>query len=172
VPQIVFWAIFLLISLAVAWRSLMARPPRAPGGPGTVTLRRTIPSRYHYWQTGLASMGASPFSRERMVRELQLLVLQVLAEHARTSPDELRERMLHGELDVSQEAPVIQALMVPPGGRFYYEDPMIGPGGLAGWLRRLFRRPAAVVSTPSIDVPGVVDWLENETGGVPAAKSG
>jgi hypothetical protein len=95
-------------------------------------------------------------------RELQNLVMQILAEQRRLAFEELREQLFLGTLDLSGEVQVIQDLftlaphtLLPPA-----------PRGLAAWLARLFGRSTSHI-TPRVDIPGVVAWLEKQTGGQP-----
>ena len=142
VPQAVYWGMFLLLALIVAVRSLSSGTPRIRNYLGRPVQRYTSPSRYGYWQTGLKSISHSSFAHERVERELQSLVLQILAEQRRVSVEELREQLFQGVLALSAEAQVIQDL-------FKLEPHTIlpsAPRGLAAWLARLFGRP-----TPSTD---------------------
>lgn len=160
VPQVVFWAVFLLLAISVAGRSLSSRSGRvASSGGGRLTAYTS--SRYHHWQVGLEAMPHSPFSRERIERELQALVLQVLAEQQRTDFDGLRARQMRGELDLTGEGPAIQGLFVGVGRSGYPELP---PLFVRLWARLLGRPLPQMAGLPPLDVDGIITWLETQTG--------
>jgi len=161
VPQVVFWAVFLLLAVSVAARSLSGGPARAPAvaaGP----VRSVQPSRYYHWQVGLEAMPHSPFSRDRMERELQTLVLQMLAEQQRTDFESLRARQMRGELDLAGEGPAIQGLFALTVGRggFPEQPPLLR----RLWARLLGRPSPRMSEFPPLDVEGVIRWLEVQTG--------
>jgi hypothetical protein len=164
IPQFVFWGLFLLLALVVAARSLIASQPVAAVGGGMWTPRRSNLSRYRFWQRGLESMHGNSFSRERIVRELQLLTLQVLAEHDRVPLDEMRSRLLNGQLDLSGEEPAIRSLLEASQARGLFAEPSDRPRGLLAWLASLFGRAPKSELVHQIDVPAIVAWLEKETG--------
>jgi hypothetical protein len=163
-PQIIFWAVFILVALVLAGRSLFSQAkinidrarPWAP--------HRAALTRFRYWQRGLESMGGNTFSRERIVRELQHLVLDVLAEHDRIEPEEMRRRLINGELDVSNEIPAIQALLDSSKRGGLFEVTERKKTSLWDWILEIFHSPSAKAPTDPIDVPEVVAWLEKETG--------
>jgi hypothetical protein len=160
VPQIVFWAIFLLLAVSVAGRSLSSGPRRILGSAGPPIAAHPY-SRYHHWQVGLEALPNSPFSRERMERELQALVLQVLAEQQRTDYENLRARQMHGELDLSGEGPAIQTLFLHDGRMGYPEQ---APLLRRLWARLLGRPLPQLEGLPPLDVDGIITWLEIQTG--------
>ena len=166
VPQFVYWGLFLLAALIVAGRSLMARRAQASRFERPPTPRHATLTRLRYWQRGLESMNGNTFSRERIMHDLQYLVLQVLAEHDRIGLDEMRARLLNGELDLSREQPAIQALLDPSQRRSLLMDPVAQPRGLRAWLARLLGRAPKPAQEPTVDVPAIVTWLEKETGKV------
>jgi hypothetical protein len=164
IPQLVFWGLFLLIALIVAARSLLASQPVAAAAGGMWSPRRSTLSRYRFWQRGLESMANNTFSRERILRELQILTLQVLAEHDRIPLEEMRSRLLNGQLDLSGEEPAIRSLLETPQSRSLFAEPTARPRGLFAWLARLFGRAPNLEFERQIDVPAIVAWLEKETG--------
>jgi hypothetical protein len=159
VPQAIYWGIFLLLALIIAVRSLSSGTARIRNYFGRPVSRYINPSRYGYWQAGLNSISHSSFAHERVERELQNLVIQVLAEQRRVATEELREQLFQGTLDLSTEAQVIQDL--------FKHDPRTflpaAPRGLMAWLSRLFGRPTPHAA-PRLNIPGVVVWLEEQTG--------
>ena len=160
VPQVVFWAVFMLLAISVAGRSLSTRPARSPTPGGGMTTAYTA-SRYHHWQVGLEAMPHSPFSRERIERELQALVLQVLAEQQRTDFEELRGRQMRGELDLTGEGPAIQGLFAGLGRKGYPEQLSL----LARLWAHLLGRPLSqMAGLPPLDIDGIIAWLETQTG--------
>jgi hypothetical protein len=160
VPQVVFWALFLLIAIVIALRSLSAGPARLPAHAGMMSLRITQSSRYHHWRIALEALPHSPFARERIERELQVLVLQVLAEQERTDFEEIRARQNRGELDLSDQIPAIQALFNLKHS-FYPAPPSI----LSIWWARLLGRPhPAAQGVEPLDVTAIIHWLEEQTG--------
>jgi hypothetical protein len=160
VPQVVYWALFMLLAISVAGRSLTIRPGRIslPGGSQTTNYTS---SRYHHWQVGLEAVPHSPFSRERVERELQTLVLQVLAEQQRVDFEEVRTRQMRGELDLSAEGPAIQSLFVGMGHMGYPELP---PLIVRLWARLLGRPLPQMAGLPPLDIDGIIAWLETQTG--------
>ena len=163
VPQFVYWGLFLLVALFAAGRSLMAGRAIEADVSRLRAPRRQAISRFHYWQRMLESMGGNTFSRERVLHDLQWLVLQVLAEHDRVDLNEMRARLLRGELDLSREHPAIQALLDPTQRRSLLLETSAQPRGLRAWLSRLFGR-APLPARDQVDVPAIVAWLERETG--------
>jgi hypothetical protein len=160
VPQVVFWALFLLVAVIVAVRSLSGSPARS-GGSGNLIPKAMASSRYTHWQVGLEALPNSPFSRERMERELQTLVLQVLAEQQHTDFDTLRARQMSGELDLSTEGAAITGLFTGIGRGGFPERPPL----LAGlWARLLGRPQPHLAGIPPLDVEGIITWLEAQTG--------
>jgi hypothetical protein len=147
--QAVWWVMLLAIGLIVALRSL--RGPRLPAiHTNQISGRGYTSSRYFYWRYGLESQALSPFSRERIRRDLQGLVLKVLASQLRTEPEEVRGRLQAGEFDLPQSV----------ANLFVYTPP--APFELArrwdwlGW----FRRPARAAG---LDVEPILAWLEAQT---------
>lgn len=160
VPQAIFWALFLLIAIVIALRSLNTGRSRPPAHAGMMLLHFTQSSRYHHWKVGLDALPQSPFSRERVERELQTLVLQVLAEQERTDFEEIRTRQSRGELDLSGQAPAIQALFNVKHS-FYPAAPSI----LQIWWARLLRRPLPLAQGGEpLNVAEIIHWLEEQTG--------
>lgn len=160
VPQAIFWALFLLIAIVIALRSLDTGRARPPAHAGMMLLHFTQSSRYHHWKVGLDALPQSPFSRERVERELQTLVLQVLAEQERTDFEEIRTRQSRGELDLSGQTPAIQALFNVKHS-FY----PAGPSILQIWWARLLRRPLPLApGGEPLDVAAIIHWLEEQTG--------
>jgi hypothetical protein len=159
VPQVVFWALFLLIAIIVALQSLNTGRNRQPAQAGMVLLHYTQSSRYHHWKSALAALPHSPFARERIERELQTLVLQVLAEQERTDFEEIRARQSNGELDLSGQSPAIQALFNLKHS-FYPAPASI----LQTWWMRLLRRPQDLKGVEPLDVTAIIHWLEEQTG--------
>ena len=162
VPQAIYWGAFLLLALIVAVRSLSSGSNRISGRFERSVPRYRSPSRYGYWQTGLKSISQSSFAHERVERELQTLVLQILAEQRRLAVEEMREQLFQGTLDISAEAQVIKDLFELTPHAF--SPP--APRGLLAWLARLFGR-STPHTTSSLDIPGVVAWLEEQTGSPP-----
>lgn len=159
IPQAIYWGIFLLLAFIIAVRSLSSGTVRIRNPLGRPIQRYNTPSRYGYWQTGLNSLENSTYAHERVERELQNLVMQILADQRRTSVEEMREELFHGGLDVSAEAQVIQDLFKLEPHAFRPS----APRGLVAWLARLFGR-ARHDTASRIDIPGIVVWLEEQTG--------
>lgn len=159
VPQAIYWGLFLLLAFIIAVRSLSSGAVRIRNPLGRPIQRYNTPSRYGYWQTGLNSLAHSSYAHERVERELQNLVMQILAEQRRVSAEEMREQLFHGELDVSAEAQVIQDLFKLEPGIFRPS----APRGLIGWLARLLGRTRPDTGS-GLDIPGIVAWLEEQTG--------
>jgi hypothetical protein len=160
VPQAVFWALFLLIAIIIVLRSLNMGQPRVPGYAGMMSIRITQSSRYHYWKLVMGTMPHSPFARERIERELQTLVLQVLAEQERTDFEEIRARQLRGELDLSGQDPAIQALFNLKHN-FYFAPPSM----LRTWWNRLLGRPrSGSQDVEPLNMSAIIHWLEEQTG--------
>lgn len=149
-PQALWWILLLLIGLGVALRSLRAPglrlfQSRAAYGRGFTT------SRYYYWRYGLESQVLSPFSRERIRRDLQGLVLKVLSTQLRAEPDAIRERLLAGDFELPETVASL----------FVYTPPApFEPGRRWDWLG-WFRRPAA--RPAGLDVEPILAWLEAQT---------
>jgi len=162
VPQAVFWGLFLLLALIIAVRSLSSGTARDHGRFERTVQRYNSPSRYGYWQLGLKSISRSSYAHERIERELQNLVVQILAEQRHVSVEELRDRIFQNTLDLTAEAQVIQDLFKLAPHAIY--TPV--RRGLAAWLARLFGRAEPHI-TSGLDVPGVVVWLEEQTGSLP-----
>ena len=159
VPQAIYWGVFLLLALIVAVRSFSYGPNRIVSRFTRPVQRYNSPSRYAYWQTGLRSISHSSFAHERVERELQNLVLQILAEQRRLAVEELREQLFQGTLDISSEQQIIRdlfelaphAILIHPRSGFF------------AWLARLFGRSAPHTAS-RLDISGVVAWLEEQTG--------
>ena len=162
VPQAVFWGIFLFLALIIALRSLSSGTTRSRDRFERAVQRYDSPSRYGYWQTGLKSITRSTYAHERVERELQNLVMQILAEQRHVGFEELREKMFQDTLDLTTEAPVIQDLFKHNPHTLWTSPPR----GLAAWLGRLFGRSAPHV-THRLDMPAMVAWLEEQTGSLP-----
>ncbi len=162
VPQAVYWGMLLLLVIYIAFRSLTAGASRTRTRFERSFQRYNSPSRYGYWQVGLKSISRSSYAHERIERELQSLVVQILAEQRRVAVEELRSQIFQNTLDLTGEVQVIQdlfklsphTLLTPPRR------------GLVAWLARLFGR-AEPYTTFGLDVPGVVAWLEEQTGSLP-----
>jgi hypothetical protein len=162
VPQAIYWGIFLLLAFLIAVRSLSSGTVRIRNPLGRPIQRYNTPSRYGYWQTGLNSLANSSYAHERVERELQNLVMQILADQRRVSVEEMREQLFHGGLDVSAEAQVIQDLFKLEPHAFRSSTPR----GLVAWLARFFGR-ARPDTVSRLDIPGIVVWLEEQTGAQP-----
>ena len=160
VPQAIYWGIFLVLAVIIAVRSFSTGTSRSPTRFERSVQRYNTPSRYGYWKVGLASITRSSFAHERVERELQNLVVQILAEQRRVGVDELRDQLFSGALDLSTEMPIIQDLLKLD----FHTSWTPAPRGLAVWLARLFGRPVAQIA-PRIEVPAVIEWLEEQTGG-------
>jgi hypothetical protein len=162
VPQAVYWGILLVLAVYIAARSLAAGNTRTRIRFERAFQRYNSPSRYGYWQMGLKSISRSSYAHERVERELQNVVMQVLAEQRRVAVEELRSQLFQDKLDLTGEAQVIQNLFkLTPHASFTPE-----PHGLMAWLKRLFGRTESGIAS-TLDVPGVVVWLEEQTGGRP-----
>ena len=160
VPQAIYWGIFLVLAVIIAVRSFSAGTSRTPTRFERSVQRYNSPSRYGYWKVGLTSITRSSFAHERVERELQNLVVQILAEQRRVGVDELRDQLFSGALDLSTEMPIIQDLLKLD----FHTSWTPAPRGLAVWLARLFGRPVAQIA-PRIEVSAVIEWLEEQTGG-------
>lgn len=162
VPQIVFWALFVLVALIIAGRSLQNSSGQTLGR----YVNRVVPhvthfSRYHHWKVNLEAITGSPFARERLERELQNLVLQIMADQARIDFDEMRERQKRGLVDFSNESPAIAALFSVDHQKYF----AIQSVSLVAWFMRLLRRESAP-ENPNfavLDVPAIIAWLEEQT---------
>jgi len=163
VPQIAFWGFFVLVALIIALRSLRGAPvPMKTGYASRVVPLSTQYSRYHHWKVGMEALPGSPFARERIERELQGLVMQILADQARVDFEEIRVRQNHAELDLSAESQAIRDLFaIDHRKRFTFQ-----PSGPPAWLAWLLRRAPASAqpAAGSLDVPGIIQWLEEQTG--------
>jgi hypothetical protein len=160
VPQAVFWGLFLLLALYIAVRSLSSGSNRNRARFERAFQRYNSPSRYGYWQIGLKSISRSSYAHERVERELQNLVLQILAEQRHVAVEELRNQQFLDALDLTAETQVIQDLFKLSPHAFV----ILEKRGLAAWLARLFRR-AEPPNASGLDIPGIVVWLEEQTGG-------
>lgn len=162
VPQVVFWGLFLLVALVVALRSLSANAPPLRLGGVRYAEPYVSPSRYGYWRTALGALARSSFAHERVERELQNLVVQILAEQRRLAPDELRDQIYAGAADLSGEPALIQNLFkLDP-----HELIAPAPRGLAAWWARLRGRPLPSTAA-RVDVTALVGWVEERTGAAP-----
>lgn len=163
VPQIAFWGFFVLVALIIAIRSLAGAPaPSRTGYANRVVPPSTQYSRYHHWKVSMEALPNSPFARERLERELQGLVMQILADQARVDFEEIRVRQNHGELDLSAESQAIRDLFaIDHRKRFAFQ-----PSGPPRWLAWLLRRRPAFPQPEAghLDVPGIILWLEEQTG--------
>ena len=127
VPQAIYWGGFLLLAIIIAVRSFSYGPNRISSRFMRPVQRYSSPSRYTYWQTGLRSISHSSFAHERVERELQNLVIQILAEQRRLAVEELREQLFQGRLDLSSEQQIIRdlfelsphAILDSPSARFF-----------------------------------------------------
>jgi hypothetical protein len=125
---------------------LFAEPRGAPMG------RYRSTSRFQYWKNGLDSLGRSPFARERVARDLQFLVTRILADQQRTSPEEIKARLAHGDLELE---PAVAALFRVQRGFAEIDN-------RRWWQKLLGRRPA--LASADLDVEALVRWLEEQTG--------
>lgn len=150
VHQAIWWGLLLLAGLVVTLRSLgsLGREPVRAARPSSRTLSG---SRYRFWRAGLEAQTYSPFTRERIRHELQGLVLQVLADQNRSETEEVKARLIRGEIELPPEVAGLfantTALPAAPQRRW-------------DW-RRWFRRPAAL--DPGLDMEKIISWLEAQT---------
>jgi hypothetical protein len=163
VPQIVFWALFVLLALIIALRSLSSGPTRGLASfVSRAGTHYSQSSRYHHWKVSLDGLANSQFARERVERDLQYLAMQILADQARVDFEEMRRRQIQGLLDLSAEPQALQDLfLVDHQKRFFVQ-----PARLPRWLAWLLRRPPAPADgdLPALDLEGVIAWLEKQTG--------
>lgn len=150
VHQAIWWALLLLVGWVVALRSLggLSREPVHLPRPSGRTFST---SRYRFWQSSLESQHYSPFARERVRRELQFLVLKVLASQNRAETEEIKDRLVRGELNLP---PAIADLFLIP--TFAPPEPE------RGWIWRLLFRSKPAPGT-GIEIEPVVAWLEAQT---------
>ncbi len=163
VPQIVFWALYLLIALVIALRSLQGSAGRTLVGYVTRVVPHTPHfSRYHHWKVNLDALSGSPFARERLERELQNLILQVLADRARVDFEEIRERQKHGNLDLSSEPQAVSALFETDHQKYFTVQSVTLPS----WLLRLLHRPVPAQNPNygALDTLWIIQWMEEQTG--------
>lgn len=175
--QALIWGVFLLVALMILLGGIFASParrrrPRVDSGDespaqdesqdlafnyrrGVLLPRFGSPSRYHFWKSNLDALSHSPFARERVVRELQLLVTRVLADQQRASPEEIKARLSHGELELE---PAVATLFRLQRGYWGIDD--------RHWWQKLFRRPSQM-ATPRLDVEALAGWLEEQIGTSP-----
>jgi hypothetical protein len=150
VHQAIWWILLLGIGGMVAVRSL-----RLPGmgwtRPGPSRGRGLSVSRYEYWHHGLESQALSPFSRERIRRDLQGLVLKVLATQLRTETSEVRERLQAGAIELPGSVADLFVFTPPP---------LFEPAGRWDWLTSRFRRP---IRAAGLNVEPILAWLEAQT---------
>jgi hypothetical protein len=114
----------------------------------------------------------SPFARERVERELQSLVMQILADQARVDYEEIRERYYHGELDLSAESQAIRDLFSIDHRKRFTVQP-VGPPAWLTWFARLLRKTPAPAqpAVGTVNVPGIILWMEEQTGQVDRMNS-
>ena len=103
VPQTVYWGMLLLLVIFIAVRSLSSGATRDHTRFERSFQRYNAPSRYGYWQAGLKSIARSSYAHERIERDLQILVMQILAEQRRVAVEELRSQIFQDKLDLTGE---------------------------------------------------------------------
>jgi hypothetical protein len=149
--QAIWWGLLLMVGLVVTLRSLgsLGREPVRSARSSGHTLST---SRYRFWRVGLDGQTYSPFTRERIRHELQGLVLQVLAGQNRAETEEVRARLVRGEIELPPEV----------AGLFTRTTPLPSVAQRSWDWRRWFRRPAAL--DPGLDIEKIISWLEAQTG--------
>jgi len=152
-PQAVIWGAFLLLTLFLALRSLSGGSP-SPAAPQAARAEYFgTSSRVHFWRASINSLPTSPFAAERLARDLQAVVVQILAEETRANPAEVRERLLHDTFE-PPVPPAIAALFRPI-------PRTASPTTALRWWARLTRRPELATLPAPFDVAAVVKWIED-----------
>lgn len=173
--QALIWGLFLIVALVILARAVFARPagrrstaalgedagesdPAALRGRSTIALPHyTVDSRYQFWRKSLDALPHSPFARERVARDLQQVVIAVLAEGLRSEPDKVRAQVARGELELDP------ALVPLFRGR---RDPLEAFNS-PHWWQRLFRRSQPRLKASDLNVEALVAWLEGQAGTTP-----
>lgn len=98
--QALIWAVFLLIFLFLAIRSLWQISPAATKTHTPETRRR---GRVGVWQRWIDLASRDRYSKWRLARHLGDLSVDVLAHESRLTPEEVREQVSAGQLTAKPE---------------------------------------------------------------------
>jgi hypothetical protein len=110
-PQIPLWVGFVAIVLIVALRSILARPHFRRSAPMPEVQRR---ARVHALSRRIRRSEEGEYFKWSLARELRDLILEVLAHQYRTTPEEIRQDLDTGRLDVPPEVRAyLQAGLAP-----------------------------------------------------------
>lgn len=95
IPQMPVWAVFLVIVLLLALRSLGLKAPTLDEDRKSEEPRR---GRVGFWVRRLKLASQGHYSRWRLARELGDLSVDMLAQRGRTSPDQVRQELRDGNV--------------------------------------------------------------------------
>jgi hypothetical protein len=173
-PQSFFWALFLILALVIAGSSLVGGRQRIWQGREVEVVRE---GRVRVLARWIQRAGRGAYFRWNLAHHLGDLTLEALAYREGNSPEQMRELLRSGELDVPPEIRAyLQAGSMPWGQSFerYRRDSGVWarPGAgtasgfarLTGVLSSLGRRlrPGARSSMLDLDPEGVVRFLEDQ----------
>ncbi|MEW5957726.1 MAG: hypothetical protein AB1801_08390 [Chloroflexota bacterium] len=100
IPQVILWAVFLLVALLLAGGSLLRPPPGQSAGRRAASPR---PNRIEAWVKLLGQADQETYYRWQLAQHLQELTLDALAHHQRLSLKEIRQQLAGRRLNLPPE---------------------------------------------------------------------
>ena len=150
IPQLLFWVVFIAFALLIALQSLFRRRQSVPEMAETGVGRRGRIQNLARW---IERAKEGDYFRWGFSRHLGELILVVLADCQRTTPEQIRQGLKTGRLDTPPEVrPFLQVRLAPT---------FPSPRGLLETLRHRLR-PRAQPSRPKPSLENVVKFLEDQ----------
>ncbi|MFC1463410.1 MAG: hypothetical protein ACFLMY_01045 [Candidatus Brachytrichaceae bacterium NZ_4S206] len=164
-PQGLFLAILLIISLVIVLRGLLqagARTSEMPFRPVASSPR----SRLGFWVRQLNNLNHSQFAREQTSQEMRNLMLRMLAQAHQFEPNEVMAQIRSGALSVPPE---IEALLRNWQGWLQVERHEGGRTFASLWrrLREVFqpaRQPPDYVTSINDKLEAAISYVETQLG--------
>ena len=148
IPQIAIWIVFLVVALLIALRSLSGgRAARF----ASRELQVTVVGRLKSWASLVERAGQEHYARWRLARELRRLTLAILANEKHLSPEQIRQDLAAGRLDLPPE---IRDSLLASMTSFNYFSP----------TRFWFWKKPAGPSALDLDPEQVLQYLEERYG--------
>jgi hypothetical protein len=146
IPQVVLWAILLIILLAIILKSISFNFFNTPKHQHPDFYR--LPGRVETWSNRIIEGSSSTHAKWTLAHHLAELATEIISEKEHLSPKMVRESIMNGKLDVPPE---IQAFFV---AGMKPESPQLSTGFLA------FRRQRANAYALDLDPKIIIDFLE------------